>query len=1376
MKKLYLLFAFLFALIGYQDAGAWTIYFDNSTTYANPPYVHYWQSGQSGTTTAMTQESGYNGVLYSLTLTSQPTGGIILLKSNSTSNKITGDLTGSAIADGTVYKGSTKVGTLAEWEAEWEAKQEAEEARKSAFKVYFDNSDSNWPQPYIHYWGGDSKSTWGSLPAMHREGTSNIWWYEVPANTQNVLFNSANGDGGSKTSNIEGVIPNHVYNSSAEDLGDRASYVVLDPLPTKKWKITATAANPQVFLIGEWLNHSRVTPEYELKKGADGKYYIDPFMVVPSVEFKVRVFTSPTSYNDYSYNNATASPSDVNNTNHTWVHETYTGNGYMKLNLGYSMVSMTFENSGNHRLEVKLETDYPSTLSFAPIKGHPYVSIQGDATKPLTKFHTPNGHYNDGNKTTDTGWQEGWVQFDADGNVLVYDDGINCGVYGDGAVAGRALYNTIWPPRNPISFFYRKSGHTLQTASDDLRLKYIGVKKRSEAGTNDSNANSDNIDYAVYEATNIEMNGRYKIWSGWSGCNTKIGDDNSAAWWTSHDNWGFKDLDMSSSHSIETEEWYPMNGAGFYTNNGAKSSDKTDAGGNFDFDQPHLFSKVQLWYPLNGSDINNNAIANGKSYVITYLSVANPYISIRRSAKTTVTGDYELRNLPADGRNVSYYKIELIKEGNEGSPIQVKEERGSFNAKDIKGTVTNTDLETGRYRYRMYVEFEQSTVTYEPQSWETPWVRIYGALAPVITRAEQVTEKKTELGEEKTFYSFDIAVEANAPESVADMVGSYTITVPETAKAFCTKATATTKAGVETELTISADRTVTLTADAGNGNAMPKVVFKNVIPATHTIKVDMYAKDDDPDWPEDNVSSSSKPVDMVVPHTDLNDVSVTIDPNEDVTHMQPSNEGTLMHNVRHGHSVEHEKKHTWPLYKAGETEVQENGGYGYHISEANVITAKGALTQLMVTDGVLNDWDVTVTLNLQQGTSLDKVYDLTDNTSQTFLNADGNRVDISYLPVGVKQVSLAGQFTESLGKTLEKYATDYGYNFTYNTLDVPNTNYVVTTTYSRRVIESGNVKAPEPMNHAIEVKNTLFPAVETKFEGNHGVTLHSTAWQQWYDAHNVIEILSDNGNTDSDGALRYYGFFLSNGEKPAYYDPSQPEHKIYPGGHVLDCSNKSGEDNGYSSRFRVLSERPSKQHFGELTSNHNTECNKIPVLIGNIKNVRYDINRKNGIPDEYADAAKVEGVLLATYPIAVMPYGATEAIPTVDFVPAKAEQSYAAMPQASPMALADSPVTGLVTVEVPSKIAGGDGGFTTDIDDIESDGNGSFSVYPNPAVDVVTVEASAEIGDVEVIASSGATVLRSEISDTKGQLDVSALPAGLYLLRTDAGTTRLIVK
>ena len=65
------------------------------------------------------------------------------------------------------------------------------EAPKEAFTVYFDNSDSRWETPHIHYWGGTS-SEYPGVAMTHKKTT--IWEYTLPAGTTHVLFNDGNGD------------------------------------------------------------------------------------------------------------------------------------------------------------------------------------------------------------------------------------------------------------------------------------------------------------------------------------------------------------------------------------------------------------------------------------------------------------------------------------------------------------------------------------------------------------------------------------------------------------------------------------------------------------------------------------------------------------------------------------------------------------------------------------------------------------------------------------------------------------------------------------------------------------------------------------------------------------------------------------------------------------------------------------------------------------------------------------------------------------------------------------------------------------------------------------------------------------------------------
>lgn len=95
------------------------------------------------------------------------------------------------------------------------------------FKVYFDNSLTNWTTPYIHYWGGESESSWPGVAMTKEKG--NVWVYTVAAGTTGCLFNAGDGDN-SKTDDFEAV-ENHLYNKS----GDMGKYNAGgdDPTPSE---------------------------------------------------------------------------------------------------------------------------------------------------------------------------------------------------------------------------------------------------------------------------------------------------------------------------------------------------------------------------------------------------------------------------------------------------------------------------------------------------------------------------------------------------------------------------------------------------------------------------------------------------------------------------------------------------------------------------------------------------------------------------------------------------------------------------------------------------------------------------------------------------------------------------------------------------------------------------------------------------------------------------------------------------------------------------------------------------------------------------------------------------------------------------------------
>ena len=85
-----------------------------------------------------------------------------------------------------------------------------------AFDVYWDNSEANWSTPYIHYWGGETATTWPGV-AMTQTADSNIWVYTVPAGTTGLVFNN---NASPQTSDFVAV-EDHLYSLA----GDKGVYV-----------------------------------------------------------------------------------------------------------------------------------------------------------------------------------------------------------------------------------------------------------------------------------------------------------------------------------------------------------------------------------------------------------------------------------------------------------------------------------------------------------------------------------------------------------------------------------------------------------------------------------------------------------------------------------------------------------------------------------------------------------------------------------------------------------------------------------------------------------------------------------------------------------------------------------------------------------------------------------------------------------------------------------------------------------------------------------------------------------------------------------------------------------------------------------------------
>ena len=71
---------------------------------------------------------------------------------------------------------------------------------------------------------------------------------------------------------------------------------------------------------------------------------------------------------------------------------------------------------------------------------------------------------------------------------------------------------------------------------------------------------------------------------------------------------------------------------------------------------------------------------------------------------------------------------------------------------------------------------------------------------------------------------------------------------------------------------------------------------------------------------------------------------------------------------------------------------------------------------------------------------------------------------------------------------------------------------------------------------------------------------------------------------------------------------------------------------------------------------------------------------------------------------------------------------------------------------------------------------GELAVSPVPATDQIRISRSGPATEAALLNLQGQTLLRAVLTEAGTTMDVSALPAGLYLLRTADGIVRKIMK
>lgn len=436
-------------------------------------------------------------------------------------------------------------------------------------------------------------------------------------------------------------------------------------------------ANPVYYLVAQVLNDERPTPEWQMEKGADGKYHINGFAMrntncigynktfVDGVA--VRQYTSANSYIDLD-------EQTLNN-----LPENPLSEGRL-FNATFNPVTgkLTFEEdlSAKHKM--------------------PFISLVGHMMQQDAEYATPRGvEGTPAGVTTAKGWQEAWLQYDAEGNLLKDRK-------------GNVMYSTMWPPKNPV-YFTANAGGERHYSSDQMTFspvkaagEYVaktGAEWEAELKASD-NADAyqgldlvDDATYYRYVVDDIWYVGAGKIWTGWAG-QTVNENGRDIAQWSNHRNWGYgnKRANDTDGTSIDPETTY-----------GVSTAD--DANGNFLFEQPTFFKTIEFFYD------NNDPEKASKIYTTLAYGSASIAAQSNKDKEDGAykKGSYQPSVSVPEGVTVTGYTIyrydattnQLAPIGDDGGKVA----EGTTDPNSETFTFDNEGLADGRYYYVLEVNF-----------------------------------------------------------------------------------------------------------------------------------------------------------------------------------------------------------------------------------------------------------------------------------------------------------------------------------------------------------------------------------------------------------------------------------------------------------------------------------------------------------------------------------------------------------------------------------------------------------------------------------------------------------------------------------------------
>lgn len=452
------------------------------------------------------------------------------------------------------------------------------------------------------------------------------------------------------------------------DEADNGSKITNLYYTQREWGGVFAADYPHVYLLGTALNNRVVSPEYRMIS-TDGKktFHLDDFAIRSNdcrtinntydnsqPKYVVRVYHAAGRYIDLQYDSQEAGVPSLEELGWVKANATVAGQPGWAAN-----ATFTLNKEGNDLSASTLKIENAGSGEWK--KNYlPYLGILGKNFKQELPLETPRLHDNGEHHKADEGWQEAYVQYDAQGRPIIQ--------------GGRAVYNTLWPPREnilmqatlkglnqPLNISTRTLRFWPDMDANGLPRIQTGAQWKQELSAEDRDAyagldftsqtNTEQQRYVRYTCPGMWMQGEFKIWTGWAGQPAEWG-----AQWNNHlyfSCWPKDEID----HNFEAGKTYYA------------TSDVN--GHNFNAEKRSYFGTVEIFIPVDSkgclstskipstSESENTGILSD-NMDDTRIYVTKPKIQAQIDATKNRTSDHAhywpTVTIP-EGCTVSAYKI-----------------------------------------------------------------------------------------------------------------------------------------------------------------------------------------------------------------------------------------------------------------------------------------------------------------------------------------------------------------------------------------------------------------------------------------------------------------------------------------------------------------------------------------------------------------------------------------------------------------------------------------------------------------------------------------------------------------------------------------------